>query len=214
MAVVCPAILAESLPEYNREMHKVVNFAHRIHIDLTDGIVVPNKTIEPAEAWWPAGVRADFHLMYEDPVSVLNNVLEHKPHMVIVHAEASGSFAEISNRCRAAGVKVGIAIMPKTDPNHIRDVFSHIDHVMIFSGQLGKYGGHANLDFLHKVRTIKSHNPEIEIGWDGGINEMNLAELAFGGVDVFMVGGYIQHAKDPVAAYHRLARIAEETGTT
>jgi len=36
----------------------------------------------------------------------------------------------------------------------------------------------------------------------------------FGGVDVLDVGGYIQDAADPQKAYERLARIAEETGTT
>ena len=67
---------------------------------------------------------------------------------------------------------------------------------------------------LHKAGVIKQHNPNIEVGWDGGINQQNISRLAAGGVDVFDVGGFIQDSPDPEHAYNILARIADETGTT
>jgi pentose-5-phosphate-3-epimerase len=54
----------------------------------------------------------------------------------------------------------------------------------------------------------------LEIGWDGGINDRNISQLVFGGVDVLNVGGYIQNANNPERAYNSLFRIADETGTT
>jgi len=86
--------------------------------------------------------------------------------------------------------------------------------VLIFSGNLGEYGGHANFDLLNKVDFLRQHKPELEIGWDGGVNLQNISQLAAGGVDVFNVGGFLQTAPDPEHEYLALERIAEETGTT
>lgn len=214
MAVVCPTVLADTADDYHQQMERIAGFAERIQIDLCDGEFAVNRTIAPQDAWWPAGVKADFHLMYKNPGPAIDKLLEHRPHMIIVHAESSGSFTGIAGRLRGLDVKVGVALLPATAPGIIIPALSHIDHVMIFSGSLGQFGGHANLDLLHKIKEIKQHNPRLEIGWDGGINERNISQLAFGGVDVFNVGGYIQQAEDPHKAYLRLSRIAQETGTT
>ena len=52
------------------------------------------------------------------------------------------------------------------------------------------------------------------MGGDGGVNTQNISQLAFGGVDVFNVGSFIQQAPDAERAFRSLQRIAEETGTT
>jgi pentose-5-phosphate-3-epimerase len=97
----------------------------------------------------------------------------------------------------------------------IFSALDHIQHVLIFSGNLGYQGGsHVDFNLLEKVKVLKRHKPELEIGWDGGVNDQNVAELINGGVDVLNVGGYIQKAEDPARAYSALKRIADETGTT
>lgn len=214
MPVICPAILAKDTTEYHRQMEKVAGFAQRIQIDLTDGELAQDKTIKAEDAWWPVGVKADFHLMYRDPHHVTDTILQHRPHMIIIHAESSGNFIAFSQKLRQTGVKVGIALLPQTSITVIMPALDKIDHVLIFSGKLGQFGGHANLDLLNKVRELKRHRPQLEVGWDGGVNERNISQIVFAGVDVFNVGGFIQNADDPHRAYRVLARIAEETGTT
>ncbi|MBI2009150.1 hypothetical protein HYS84_01920 [Candidatus Saccharibacteria bacterium] len=214
MPIICPSILASDEDEYRRQVEKVAHFAHRIQIDLTDGKFTSHQTVKPKQAWWPVGLKADFHLMYEDPFPAVQEILEHQPNVVIVHAEAKGNFEVFENHCHRRGVKVGVALLPKTRPETIAGALQKIDHVLIFSGNLGQYGGHANLDLLRKIHFIKNHKPEIEIGWDGGINQQNISQLAAGGVDVFNVGGFIQEAKEPERAFRVLQRIADETGTT
>ena len=149
--------------------------------------------------------------MFEDPFLAAKIVIEHKPHLIIVHAEAKGSFEAFASRCHGHGVKVGVALLPETNPQSIESALGKIDHVLIFSGNLGSYGGHADLDLLHKVHYLKERKPEIEIGWDGGITDQNISLLASGGVDVFDVGGFIQSSQDPEKAFHKLQRIADET---
>jgi len=194
-------------------MEKVGGFAERIQIDLTDGDFAQNPTVGPADAWWPVGIKADFHLMYRRPDAAIETILQHKPNMIIVHAEAYGDFLAFAQQCHTFDVKVGVALLAQTAPETIASALDKIDHVLIFSGNLGEYGGHANLDLLGKVRYLKQVNPSLEVGWDGGVSDRNISQLVFGGVDVFNVGGFIQDAPNPEHAYHTLERIATETGT-
>jgi ribulose-phosphate 3-epimerase len=215
MPIVCPTITAESIADYRRQMEKVAHFAHRIQIDLTDGKFAPSQTVTAAEAWWPVGVAADFHIMHQNPVPAVREILKHKPNLIIVHAEADGSFEEFADHCRQAGVKVGVALLSGTPPRAIESALELIDHVLIFSGNLGYQGGsRADMSLLSKIEHLKKFKPNLEIGWDGGVNDQNIAQLIFGGVDVINVGGFIQSADNPERAYRTLSRIADETGTT
>ena len=214
MAVVCPNILAGNQELYDQQIKRVVDFAHRIQIDLADGMFAKPKTVEPTEAWWPAAAQADIHLMFGRPLAAAQVLLRHSPHLIIVHAEAEGNFGELAAACRQAGVKVGVALLPETPVSKITDGLNDIDHVLIFSGSLGSFGGHANLSLLDKVKQLRELKSELEIGWDGGINDQNTAQLILGGVDVLDVGGFIQQADDPAKSFAQLLRIADETGTT
>lgn len=215
MSVICPTITATNREEYHAQMEKVANFAHSLHIDLTDGKFAPSKTVAPADAWWPVGVRADFHIMYQNPLPVVREILKHQPNLIIVHAEADGNFEEFANFCHNHSVKVGVALLAKTPASSIIDGLELIDHVLVFSGNLGYQGGsQADLKLLTKVQELKQVKPTLEIGWDGGVNTQNVSQLVLAGVDVINVGGFIQSSENPEHAYESLARIADETGTT
>lgn len=212
--VICPTVLAADTHQFHQQVEKVARFAHRIQIDLTDGEFAPEPTIPASDAWWPAAVKADIHLMYKQPSKILDGLLAHQPNLVIVHAEADGDFEAFAKACRASGAKVGVALLQKTNPKVIVPALDLIDHVLIFSGNLGHYGGRADLKLLDKVKFLKRSKNGLEIGWDGGIDDQNVADLVFGGVDVLNVGAFIQQADKPAAAFAALQRIADETGTT
>jgi ribulose-phosphate 3-epimerase len=214
MALICPTVLAADEADFKLQIERISSFAHRIQIDITDSIFAPSKTIEPKDIWWPAGVRADIHIMYKDPLPAITQVAPHQPNMVIVHAESDGNFSDTLDYCRKHDIKLGVALLPGTEPQRIEPALKDLDHVLIFSGDLGNFGGHADLSLLEKVEFIKNKAPDIEVGWDGGINLMNVSELVTGGVDLLNVGGFIQKANDPQKAYSDLMRIVEETGTT
>jgi ribulose-phosphate 3-epimerase len=214
MTVICPSVLATSEIQYKDQMERVAHFAHRVQIDLTDGHFAEPRTINADKVWWPAGVKADIHLMFRDPEHAARTIAAHKPHMIIVHAEAEGSFEAFAEFCHQHQIKVGIALLQKTPAEAILPALHYIDHVLIFAGHLGHYGGHADLRQIEKIQILTNQKPDIEIGWDGGINDQNISQLAFAGVDVFNVGGFIQKAESPEKAYNILDRIADETGTT
>lgn len=209
MSLVCPTVTCQSedLHEYRTQMERVENLAQRIQVDLMDGEFAPTKSPDIDKIWFPEGKQIDLHLMYQHPADVLNDVLELNPSMLIVHKEAHVDIATLSGALRASGIKLGLAVLPETPVSDCLDELEFVDHVLIFSGDLGHFGGKADLNLLKKIDQLKKYKPSLEIGWDGGVDEENAKQLAEGGVDVLNVGGFIQNAKDPKSAYDELTKL-------
>lgn len=205
-ATITPSVTARDANEYRNQMNRIARFASRVHIDVADGIFTPVKLLSVDQVWWPGGMRADLHVMYQKPFVHYKTYLSLAPQMVVVHAESEGQFIPFAELMRRHGVEVGVALKPETPVELIRPALNWIDHVLIFSGNLGHFGGQADLSLLDKVALLRRLKPQLEIGWDGGINNTNVRSLAMGGVDVMNVGGFIHHAADPRMAYGSLAR--------
>jgi ribulose-phosphate 3-epimerase len=208
MAVICPTVTPTNLHEFQQQLNQAVDLAPRIHLDLMDGEFTPSKSPTLDDMWKPAGVAVDLHLMYKLPAEQLQAMVRLKPRLVIIHAESNGDFQEISTKLREADIKVGLALLQATPVDRIEPALNSIDHVLIFSGNLGYFGGTADLTLLNKVKAVKQINPQLEVGWDGGINDQNIGQLIEGGVDVLNVGGYLQKAGNPAHAYATLKGVA------
>jgi len=201
MATICPTVTATDTHHYREQMEEVAPFAKRIHIDFMDGVFAPTVSPGLAQAWWPDSVHADLHVMYQRPEEYLEAVIKLRPSLVIVHAEADGNFVNIAKELHEHGIKAGIGLLAPTKIEVIKPALEHIDHVLIFSGHLGHFGGMADLELLSKVAECKNLKPELEIGWDGGVNDKNAHALVEGGIDVLNVGGYIHKATNPKGHY-------------
>lgn len=205
MATICPTVMGANSREYREAIERIADFAERIHIDFADGVFAPTKLEPIEEAWWPLGLIVDFHIMYKKPLEHLESVVLHQPNLAIVHAEADDA-EKFLIELDGMGIQRGVALLKDTPVEKIKSYVEHLDHVLVFSGDLGYYGGVADLDLLETVKRLKELNPELEIGWDGGVNEQTAGQLAAGGVDVLNVGGAIQKAVDPEGAYELLVR--------
>lgn len=208
MAIICPTVTATE-PHQFREQMEQIDFAKRIHLDLADGVFAPERLLDIEKVWWPEGVVCDLHLMYEAVAPFLDAIIVLHPNLVIIHAESVGNFYAVARPLQSKGIKVGVALLPDTPVEKIQPALKDIDHVLIFSGDLGHFGGHARMSLLTKVRAIRKLRPDIEIGWDGGINIENAAKLVAGGIDVLNVGGAIHNASNPSSAYAKLEKEAK-----
>lgn len=206
MSIVVPALLGQTKEELDALWLRVQPFATRVHVDLMDGQFAPGVAILPNELSWSEGWQVDIHLMYQQPLERLTAIvgMSPRPSLVIFHAEAEGDLLAFAEGLKQAGIKAGVALMRSTVPSDKADLIALVDHVLIFSGDLGKYGGKANMLQLEKIRLIRQIKPEVEIGWDGGANIDNSYTLAMGGVDVINVGGILANAEDPAAMYAKL----------
>jgi ribulose-phosphate 3-epimerase len=131
--------------------------------------------------------------------------------MVIIHAEADVNHMHFAAELHKEEIKAGLAILPDTSIDSVEELLDSFDHLLIFSGNLGHFGGKTDLSLLGKIAEAKEINPGIEIGWDGGINDKNAAELVQARVDVLNVGGFIQKSDRPKEAYAKLEALAEST---
>lgn len=201
MSVICPTVTALNAHTYRTQLENIEGFAKRIHLDFMDGIFTPTLSIHPVQAYWPPATQIDMHVMYQKPQEQIDQLVHMGPDMVILHAEADGDLLEMFTDLGAAGIETGVALLQKTSADEATQLIEAVDHVLIFSGDLGKFGGKVDESLFSKIQQVKEINPSVEIGWDGGINAENVEMLARAGVDVLNVGGAIQKADNPQVAY-------------
>lgn len=212
MSIIVPTIMAETIDQLREALERVRPFAKRIHFDLADGEFAPTLLLPPGSLYWPEGMQADIHMMYARPSEQLPYILQMRPNMIILHAEAEEDIIPQLKFIKEQGVRAGVALLKTTVPLDVEEAIKLADHVMIFSGDLGKFGGTASMMQLEKVRLVKKIHPEVEIGWDGGAVLENAYTLSQGGVDIINVGGAINKADSPVDTYNALVKEINKSG--
>lgn len=205
MPIITPTVTAENAHQFREQLQRLEPFAKRIHLDLMDGEFAPSRSIGTSQLFWSDSFeQVDVHLMYQRPGDYLDDLISLKPSLIILHAEAEGDLTKLIKRIQSAGVKAGISLLKDSQIEDYENLVGIADHALIFSGNLGYFGGQVDLSLLSKVQQVTEINPDAEIGWDGGINDENAAELAKNGIDVLNVGGFIQRSEDPQKAFDLL----------
>lgn len=210
--MVVPTIMAETIDQLRESTEKLKTFVRRVHVDISDGEFAPTFLLSEAQLFWPEGWEVDIHAMVARPSEHLAQLIQLKPSMVILHAETQEDVVPHLQALRQAGIKPGLALLKTTVPATVQTAIEAADHVMIFSGDLGKFGGTASMMQLEKIRLIRKIKPEIEIGWDGGVKIDNAYTLTQGGVDVLNVGGEIANSANPSETYNELVKEINKHG--
>lgn len=211
-SVIVPCVTVSTPDDYKASLQRVHTFANRIHVDISDGSFAPTQTIAANQIWWPQGWQTDIHAMVADPLQYVDAMIALKPNLIIFHSEVKSDLMTVIQKIKVAGIKAGVALMRSTVPSDVAPLIEAADHVLVFSGDLGHYGGTASLMQLEKVRLIKIINGAAEIGWDGGVAVENAFSLAQGGVDVLYAGHAIQEAPDPAAAFDAMTKEVNKQG--
>lgn len=211
-SVVAPAITVETEDAFRTSIERVKPFARRVHIDISDGEFAPVFLVDPSKIWWPKEWEVDVHAMVSRPIEYVDKLIAMKPSLITFHAETGINLIPVMEKIKKNGIKAGIALLKATVPSKVADAIKMADHVLIFSGDLGHYGGKASLMQLEKIRLVKAINPNVEISWDGGVSVDNAFTLAQGGVNVLNTGGAINNAENPEEVYATLVKEANKQG--
>jgi len=212
MSVIAPSITVETTDQFRAAVEKFKPFARRVHIDISDGKFAPVLLFGPDGLFWPQEWTVDIHAMVSKPLDYLGRLIALKPHLITLHAETGIDLVPLLEQIKRSGIKAGIALLQKTVPETVENAIKVADHVLIFSGDLGHYGGTASMMQLEKIRLVKAINPNVEIGWDGGVAVNNAFILAKGGVDVLNTGGAISNAVDSATVYAELTKEINKQG--
>jgi ribulose-phosphate 3-epimerase len=175
-----------------------------LHLDIMDGVFVPNLTFGFPIIQQIAAISAkplDVHLMITEPNRHIERFRECGAGILTVHYEACLHLHRTVQHIHSLGMKAGVAINPHTPVHHLKDVLRDLDLVLIMTVNPG-YGGQK---FIHhsieKVRELKllitqtSSNALIEV--DGGVDDTTAPSLLAAGIDVLVVGTYIFKSDDP-----------------
>ena len=212
MSVIAPTVMAESLDQLREAIERLKPFVQRVHFDISDGEFAPTFLLDEAQLYWEQGWQVDLHAMVMRPSEHMARMIALKPDLVIIHAESSEDVVAHLKALKQAGIRAGLGLLKTIVPLTVEAAIKEADHVMIFSGDLGHFGGKASMMQLEKVRLVKKINPAVEIGWDGGVNLTNAYMLAKGGVDVLNVGGAIAKAENPPDVYRQLVKEINKNG--
>lgn len=172
-----------------------------LHIDIMDGIFVPNKTwsIEETKTLVENHTKPlDVHLMVSDIKKYIDDFSTLNPTYITFHFEATENPKEIIEYIKSKNIKVGISIKPRTTVEDLIPYLNLVDLILIMSVEPGKGGqeyltsANEKIDELELLRNAYKYNYLIEV--DGGINNNTIKECL--NADMFVVGSYITSSGD------------------
>ena len=188
-----------------REALKAVETADYLHVDVMDGLFVPNISLG-----FPvlAGIRKstalplDVHLMIEKPVRYVERFCDGGAAIVTVHVEADTeeNIHAALDKIHAKGKKAGVVVKPKTPAEAVLPFFDKCDIILVMTVEPGFGGQSFMADMMPKVtqirRWIDERRPQCELEVDGGVAPGTCKTCIQAGANVLVAGSAVFGADD------------------
>lgn len=204
MHKILPAILADTVEDFNQKLNVLSSFTKEIQIDITDGTFVNSKTIELIDIKdLPKDILFELHLMVSDPLEYLSNIKRLGIKRVVFHNEIDKSTMDVVDALKKEGLEVILALNPHSDIPTLKDYVPHVDGLLLMSVAPGFGGQELIPSVLEKAKILRARYPELLIEMDGGIKKENIAEVFESGVNVAVIGSGILKAQDPIAEWNK-----------
>ena len=211
MVQIIPAILTNSPEEFEKAACLIEPYATRIHLDVADGIFVPNKTIKGYSELELASavLKFDVHLMVKNPLSQLTHWYDkEKADRFVIHIESEDALKTVSE-LKNMNKSVGIALNPDTPNETVEPLVGLVDFVQFMTISPG-FQGRAFLDqVVGKIESFSKKHPEVIVAVDGGINSTTAKSVIEAGADILVSGSFILKSGDVGKAIEELIKISE-----
>ena len=206
---IIPAILTDRRAVAIKQI-ELANSDNRIELfqlDIIDGWFADNLTLTPADfAELSFGqLQTDFHLMTEEPLDYVFELLEYRDHLpiraVIAQIERMSSQPTFIDQVKKTGWLVGFSLDLFTPVESIQPAeLQELDVVQLMSIEAGFQGQEFEMSILDKVRELeqikKTKNYKYEIIIDGGIKQEQITVLSQSEVSAVTVGSGLWQAAD------------------
>ena len=174
-----------------------------VHIDVMDGVFVPNLTFGfkmIKDIRLLSKLFFDAHLMITNPKRYVKRFVESGADLVSFHYEAEQDIDGTLDIIKQAGCKCGLAINPDTDVDVIKPYLGKLDLILVmtvFPGFGGQKFIDGSLDRINRAKRLRDEykvNAVVEV--DGGVNTQNAQSIIDAGADVLVAGNAVFGAAD------------------
>lgn len=215
--LVSPSMLAADFGNLNKEVMLVNrSLADWIHLDIMDGVFVPNLSFGFPVMEYIRKVAEkplDVHLMIIDPDRYLSRFRDAGASTLTVQYEACTHLNRTVSEIRNLGMKAGVALNPHTPVAHLKNILPYADMVLIMTVNPGFGGQSFIMESYNKIKELRTmidaggFNVLIEA--DGGIDTTNAARLVGTGVNVLVAGHSVFSSADPADTIRRLKKLTD-----
>ncbi len=215
MTVVSPSILSADFANLRRDIEMLnESEAEMIHLDVMDGIFVPNISfgfpVIKAVARY-ARKTLDAHLMIEDPGRYVSQFRDCGVDIMNVHIETCNHLNRVVQNIRQAGMKAAVTLNPSSPVVLLEDIAADLDMVLLMSVNPGFAAQQfipGTLDKITRLRRLLDETgSKALIQIDGGINATTGKACVERGADVLVAGNYVFSDPDPAARISELRHL-------
>ena len=195
--IIAPSILASDFSQLGAEIAAIDTAGcDHIHLDVMDGVFVPNLTFGPPiiKAVRSASRKFfDAHLMVSNPDRLLADYAAAGCDGITVHMEACDHLDRTLSHIRELGCKAGVALNPHTPIDGLRHVLDRLDLILVMTVNPG-FGGQSFIDaMLPKITAVREliGTRDISLQVDGGITADNAEAVAKAGANNMVAGSAV-----------------------
>lgn len=196
MVELSPSILSCNFSNLQNDLDKTTGTDLKmIHIDVMDGIFVPNisfgfkviKDIRDKNDYF-----FDTHAMIVEPIKYIEEFKYSGVDRLTIHYEACENLDQTIDKIKDNDMEVGLTFKPATDIDLIIPYLEKIDLVLVMSVEPG-FGGQTFMeDSIEKIKILRAYIDEnkldVKIQVDGGIKTTNVEKVIDAGADEIVSG--------------------------
>ncbi|HBA97493.1 MAG TPA: ribulose-phosphate 3-epimerase [Lachnospiraceae bacterium] len=212
--IIAPSILSADFKCLEKQLKEIEHAgARRIHIDVMDGVFVPNLSIG-----FPVikAIRSctdmefDVHLMIENPERFIESAALAGADFITVHQETCRHILRIISQIKETGCKAGVALNPSTSLETLKYVIQYTDQILLMTVNPGFGGQQFITGMMKKISDCKKlfrdmgYSPLLEL--NGGITTENALECIQNGADILVAGSSVfqGNIKDNIKQFQQI----------